>query len=95
MKLKHICLTVSLVAFTTGFSPGDSIYWGFGLPVGVILFGLFMIFSVLEKEVALLDDEKRIDPARPDFVESNSFSSQDKPVERGYGSVAIGQSGST
>ena len=67
MKLKHICLAISLLAFAVGFSAGDSIYRGVGLPLGAILFGLFMIFSVLEKEVALLDGEKHFNSAPLDI----------------------------
>lgn len=96
MKLKHIFLALSLVAFVAGFNSGDSVYWGFGLPVGAILLGLFMIFSLLEKEAALLDEQKRVVAAKQDSVGTKSFSSfQDKTLKPGYGSVNLEQSGST
>lgn len=59
MKLKNIFLVLSLIAFAVGFNSGDSIYLGVGLPVGAILFCLFMIFTALEKESALLDEQRR------------------------------------
>lgn len=60
MKLKNIFLALSLSAFAVGFNSGDSIYLGVGLPVGAILFMLFMIFNLLEKESALLDEQRRV-----------------------------------
>jgi len=95
MKLKHICLTISLLAFTVGFSAGDSIYRGVGLPIGAILFGLFMIFSVLEKEVALLDGEQSVGSAPRDSAENNISSSRDKTGRSGYDPVSMNQSPST
>lgn len=60
MKTKNIFLTISLLAFAIGFSSvGESIYWDMCLPVGAIFFMLFMIFNLLEKEAALLDQQNR------------------------------------
>lgn len=60
MKIKNIFLIISLVAFAVGFNSGDSVYLGAGLPFGAILLGSFMIFTVLEKETALLDEQRRV-----------------------------------
>jgi hypothetical protein len=58
-KVKNIALTISLVAFAIGFSDGgESIFWYMGRPVGAILFAVFMIFTVLEKESLLLDKQR-------------------------------------
>lgn len=60
MKLKTLFLVISLVAFAIGFvDAGESIFWYMGLPVGAIFFMLFMVFMVLEKESALLDQQTR------------------------------------
>ena len=59
-KVKNIALTISLIAFAIGFSDGgESMFWYLGRPVGAILFAVFMIFMVLEKETALLDEQQR------------------------------------
>jgi hypothetical protein len=42
----------SLLISTTG------VLWGLFLPVGAITFGLFMIFHLLSREVALFDEEQ-------------------------------------
>jgi hypothetical protein len=58
-KIKNIALTISLVAFAVGFSDaGESMFWYMGRPMGAILFGVFLIFMVLEKESLLLDDQQ-------------------------------------
>ena len=96
MKLKHIFLAISLVAFAAGLNSGDSVYLGVGLPVGAFLLGLFLIFSLLEKEVALLDEQKRVGGAKQDSAGMKSFSSpRDKTLRSGYGSIAMEHSGST
>src|SRR5262249_47579353 len=49
-------LAISLTSFiisTTG------VLWGFFLPVGAIIFGLFLIFNLLGKESALFDEEQQ------------------------------------
>lgn len=90
MKLKNIFLAASVLGFAVGFNSGDSVYLGAGLPFGAILFGLFMVFSVLEKETALFDKQISIQRA-------NQGSSQPEPftrlaqngILRGYPSGAI------
>jgi hypothetical protein len=58
-NIKNIAFTLSLVAFAIGFSDGgESMFWYMGRPVGAILFGIFMIFMVLEKESLLLDEQR-------------------------------------
>lgn len=59
MKLKNILLTLSLVAFAIGFSDfQENMFFWSGRPVGAILFGLYMIFMVLEKPSALFDQQE-------------------------------------
>jgi hypothetical protein len=55
-KTTKILLAVSLISGAIGFT---DILWGFGKPVGAILFGLFLISRILEKESGLYDDEQR------------------------------------
>ena len=81
MKLKYLFLAISLIAFAVGFNSGDSVYWGIGLPVGAILFCLFMIFSLLEKEVALFDEQERDGAAKQESVGTTFFSPQEKNSE--------------
>jgi len=50
-----LLLSLSLISFAFGFT---DILWGVGKPVGAILFGLFLIFKVLEKEAALFDKDE-------------------------------------
>jgi hypothetical protein len=52
-----ILLAISLSAFALGFT---NILWGLGTPVGAILFGLFMISKMLERESALYDQEQTL-----------------------------------
>lgn len=60
MKTKNIFLTISLVSFAIGFfGKEESIVNYMGLPVGAILFMLFMVFTALEKESALLDKQRK------------------------------------
>jgi hypothetical protein len=59
-RATKILLGISLSAFAFGFT---NILWGLGRPVGAICFGLFMISKVLEKEMALFDEEQRRNPA--------------------------------
>ncbi len=56
MRKTKILLALSLTSFA--ISP-TGICWGLFLPIGAILFGLFMIFNMLEKESALFDEEQR------------------------------------
>jgi hypothetical protein len=72
-----ILLTISLSFFaisTTG------LLWGIALPVGAILFGLFMISKVLEKEAALYDEEQLCRIQRAEQVEA---SIAQRPVAEG------------
>ncbi len=90
MKTKNIFLTLSLVAFVVGFSdPGESALWSVGLPVGAILFCLFMIFNLLEKETALLDDQNREAAAKRNPANGKVFSpALEKSTKPVYGSSA-------
>jgi hypothetical protein len=57
---KYIFLTFSLIALAVGFSDArPAVFFYLGRPVGAILFGLFLIAQVLEKESALYDEQKR------------------------------------
>jgi hypothetical protein len=58
VKAKHIFLALSVIAISIGVSAGKNIYMDVGLPIGVILFGLFLVATVTEKEVALYDAQQ-------------------------------------
>jgi hypothetical protein len=59
-RWKHIFLTLALVEFAMGSSDLRSTPLFFlGPPLGAILFGLFLIAQMLEKEPALLDEQNR------------------------------------
>ncbi len=51
--LTKILLGISITAFTIGMT--TDLVWGFGLPIGAIFFGLFMISKVTEGEMAKFD----------------------------------------
>jgi hypothetical protein len=77
LKLKYIFLTLSLIELTIGLSNArQNVFFYLGLPVGAILFGLFLITQVLEKESALYDEQNRApEPAHmPGEVRSQQFS---------------------
>ena len=56
-KTTKILLAISLTGFVFG---ATGILWGFGMPVGAIFFGLFLISKLLEKEAALFDEEHKL-----------------------------------
>ena len=57
LRLKYSLLGLSLIALAIGFSNGQGTVIYLGLPVGTILFGLFLVTQVLEKEWALYDKQ--------------------------------------
>src|ERR1041385_1123298 len=68
---------VSGMIFVTGMvKVGDSVAWYITLPMGAIFLGLFLISKLLEKEVALHDQEqalalasaKKVDAGDPAIV---------------------------
>ena len=60
LKLKHIFLTLSLIELTVGLSDArPNTFFYLSLPAGAILFGLFLITQVLDKESALYDEQQR------------------------------------
>ena len=66
-KTTKTLLVLSLVGLVTGFAfvtdvvnVGDAVALYVALPVGAILFGLFLIFKMLEKEAAVHDAELRL-----------------------------------
>ena len=61
--LKKILFVLSIIAFGIGFSDiGEASQWGLGLPAGAILLALSFIVMVLEKEMALYDEEESHKP---------------------------------
>lgn len=65
MKTKNILLTVSLVAFAIGFSDlHENLLFWMGRPVGAILFGIYMIFLMLEDATANYNREEAEKSAR-------------------------------
>lgn len=89
MKTKTILLITSLIAFAVGFSDiGNSILSEMGRPVGAILLGLALIFAILEKETALLDEQNHDGSPRKISQKSASKSAEansaeDFPIGRG------------
>jgi hypothetical protein len=76
-KTTKILLAISLVAFALGFT---DILWGFGRPVGAIFLGWFMIFKLLEKEMALFDEEQRSNVALAERNRISVIGSASSPV---------------
>jgi hypothetical protein len=67
IKPKYIFLTLSLVGLTLGLgNVGHNVFFYEALPAGSILFGLFMIAQVLEKESALYTEEQRARETSPE-----------------------------
>jgi uncharacterized membrane protein len=77
MTLKtKLLLGLSLAAFVLG---ATGLFWSIGLPVGAILFGLFLISKLLEKEAVLFDREQQ---ARAETVEPEKGSAPGRSLER-------------
>ena len=58
--MRKLFLVVSLVEMAVWFVvPGENAFIYLSLPLGAVLFGLFLIFSVLEKETLLHHEENR------------------------------------
>jgi len=66
LKWKYAFLSLSVIEFAIGFSNArPSVFFYLGLPLGAILFCLFLIFQLMEKESALYEQEHRTpEPAR-------------------------------
>ena len=66
LKWKYAFLSLSLIEFAIGFSNARAnVFFYMGLPLGAILFCLFLIFQLMEKESALYDEQHRApEPAR-------------------------------
>jgi hypothetical protein len=80
MKLKNICLAISIIGFAIGFSDArENIFFYLGRPVGAVFFILFFIFMLLENEAAKFDQEtaavaKKTKPTNPQrAVREESF----------------------
>jgi hypothetical protein len=59
-RMKYIFLTLALIELAIGLhNPRPTTFFYLGLPLGSVLFGLFMITQVLEKESVLLDEQNR------------------------------------
>lgn len=68
-----VLLAISLVSFLIS---ATGVLWGLFLPIGAIVFGLFMIFNMLGKESALFDEEQRL---RMSLAEKNAFAAESSP----------------
>lgn len=75
--IKNIALAVSLLAFAIGFTDADESLFYLGRPVGSILFAVFMIFTVLEKETDLLDEQTKASDNEIKISADNSAPSVD------------------
>jgi hypothetical protein len=54
--LKKILFACSMISFVIGFNDlGKAPQWDLGRPLGAVLFILFLIVTLLEKETALYD----------------------------------------
>jgi hypothetical protein len=59
MKIKNILLVLSLATFAIGFSDlQENLFFWMGRPVGALLFGIYMIFVVLEDATNLYDQQE-------------------------------------
>ena len=71
-KWKYAFLSLSLMEFAIGFSNArPNVFFYLGLPLGAILFSLFLIFQLMEKESALYDEQNHAaqvarQPSTPD-----------------------------
>jgi hypothetical protein len=68
VKPKHIFLALSAIAISIGICANGNIYMDIGLPIGMILFGLSLIATVMQKESALYDAQladRNPTPLRP------------------------------
>ena len=67
LKWKYAILSLALIELAIGFSNArPNVFFYLGLPLGAILFSLFLIFQLMEKESALYDEQHRaVEPARP------------------------------
>jgi hypothetical protein len=73
-KQTKIILIASLIAFVISATGAA---WGLFLPLGAILFGLFLISNALAKEIALYDQEQRSRESlskKPDASEAHNVS---------------------
>jgi len=68
-----VLLAISLTSFLIS---ATGILWGLFLPVGAIVFGLFIIFNILGKESDLFDEEQRLRTALAEKNASTPKSSQ-------------------
>lgn len=60
MKPSQIFLITSILTFGVGLmDPGESVFWFMMRPIGAVLFLLYFIFQLLDKEAALLDEQER------------------------------------
>jgi hypothetical protein len=59
-RWKYTFLTLALIELAIGFSNvRPTTFFYLGLPLGAVLFGLFLITQMLEGESALLDEQNR------------------------------------
>ncbi len=69
-----LLLVISLAGLVIGLT--TNLFWGIGLPLGAVFFGLFLIFKLLEKESAQFDEEHHL---RMELAARNSA---DNPAPR-------------
>ena len=80
-KFSKIILTLSAIAFVASLTDaGSNIAYGFLKPLGAVLFIVFFIAQLLEKEVASYDAEEcqRMAQARPASAASLSPEAHDQ-----------------
>ena len=75
LRWKNIFLAAALIEFAVGFSDArPAIFFYLGRPLGGILFGLFLIAMVFEKESELFDQQTRAQRARVEESPPKQFS---------------------
>jgi hypothetical protein len=72
--LKKFLFSLSIVAFAIGAADfSEAPQWGVGLPLGAVLLALSFIVMVLEKEMALYDDQESRKPTSPKPTPAKPF----------------------
>ena len=83
LKWKYAILSLSLIELAIGFSNArPNVFFYLGLPLGAILFSLFLIFQLMEKESALYDEQNRaVAPAQPAATQAPPTPPISRPIQ--------------
>jgi hypothetical protein len=88
-KTTKILLAISLIGFAIGCT---DLLWGMGRPVGAIFLGFFLISKLLEKEVALFDQQEceRLNQAQKVLAAGRNRSESATRVEVARAALVVG-----